>query len=144
MYEYLSQWKWYAVKHRNTYYAHRGYHVNGKLKTVKMHRLLLNAKFNEITDHANNNGLDNRINNLRICTKSQNQFNRIKQKKNCSSKYKGVYYEKIIKNKHWRASITKNGNTKWLGNYELEIDAAKAYDKQAIKLFGEYANCNFI
>ena len=61
--------------------------------------------------------------------------------KNTSSQYKGVYLytDKI----HWYAHIKVNKKLIWLGSYKSEIEAAKAYDKAALKYFGEFARLNF-
>jgi hypothetical protein len=91
-------------------------------------------------DHINGNGLDNRKSNLRICTHQQNCENSRKRKKSFS-KYKGVYWSKNAKK--WVAQITIDGKSKHLGYFELEEDAAAAYDKAAVKYFGEFACLNF-
>lgn len=89
-------------------------------------------------DHINHDKLDNRKSNLRIVTQQQNLMNR-KVFKNNKTGFKGVsvYGEK------YRASIRKNGKREYLGFFKNPIDAAKAYDKRAIELFGEYAVLNF-
>lgn len=76
-YEELSQYKWHAVKHRNTYYAVRNHPVYPSYRVnVKMHRQIMRAQENEIIDHKNGNGLDCQRNNLRIASSSQNAANR--------------------------------------------------------------------
>ena len=84
------------------------------------------SKNNQI-DHININPLDNRIENLRVATHSQNQRNRNKLK-NCSSKYKGVYWNKQ-RNK-WEARIRIDGKKKYLGLFDNEQEAAEAYKKK--------------
>ena len=84
------------------------------------------SKKNEI-DHININPLDNRIENLRVVNTSQNNRNRNKFK-NCSSKYKGVFWNKL-KSK-WHAQIKINGKTKHLGLFDNEEDAYLAYKKK--------------
>ena len=91
-------------------------------------------------DHRNHNGLDNRRDNLRICTHAQNQHNQNPQL-NCSSMYKGVYWNKH--NFRWQAQIKVNGQNKHLGVFISEIDAARAYDKAAREYFREYARTNY-
>ena len=90
-YNLISMFKWCAAKNRHTFYAQRGGIIDGKRKTIKMHRLILSAKSSEIVDHINHNGLDNRRENIRIVTHSENQWNRRKKKNKKSSKYIGVY-----------------------------------------------------
>lgn len=143
-YEWLNQWKWYARKHRNTFYAIRNTNQqSSERKHVRMHRLILGLRKGDgkTSDHKNGNGLDNRRKNLRICTKSQNSQNRLPLK-NTSSKFKGVYWDK--KGKIWRAGIQKNSKRIYLGCFKSEIEAAKAYDRKAKELFGEFALCNLM
>ena len=141
MYDYLKQWKWYAVAHGSTHYVVRRVTVvsrNGKRRgTIFMHRVVLKTPDKTYTDHKNHNGLDNRIANLRPCTTAQNQYNQ-KPRVGCTSKYKGVYWSKY----GWRAQVYHNGKTGFLGHYEDETVAAKAYDARARELFGEYACTN--
>jgi hypothetical protein len=138
----ISKYNWYALKDRNTYYACR--HIakskkNQKAKTIMMHRIITNASKNTLVDHINNNGLDNRKINLRFCTNQQNGFNRIKQK-NTSSQYRGVCWCNTYK--RWIASIVRDKKVYRIGSYKNEIEAAEAYDKKAIELYGEFANLN--
>jgi len=106
-----------------------------------MHREVLKVKDNEMIDHINGNGLDNRKENLRLATRSQNMQNSKKRKKT-SSKYKGVGWSK--KTKKWRARIwTVSGKCIHIGYFVSELDAAKAYDEKAKELFGSYYSPNF-
>ena len=88
-------------------------------------------------DHINGVRDDNRIENLRGVSRAQNQYNR-KPNKRCKSVYKGVDY----KNGKWRARLMHNGKPIHLGYYECEVEAAKAYDNYANKIFGQYARIN--
>ncbi len=143
----LSKYKWHIVKARNTFYAARAINhktSNGKYKceTIYMHRFILGAKKGQHTDHKNHNGLDNRCCNIRLCTHRQNQYNRKLIKIPTSSKYKGISWKK--RDRKWEARIGFNYKTIFLGCYDNEIEAAKAYDKKAKELFGEFAYLNFI
>jgi hypothetical protein len=104
-----------------------------------MHRIVMKANDNEIVDHINNIIYDNRCCNLRIASAGLNNHNRTKSK-NASSKYFGVSL--ITSYKKWRSAICFNGETFRLGTFEDEIDAAKAYNKKAIELYGDNANLN--
>jgi len=141
-FEWLNQWKWSAGKRRNTFYAFRSVSIKGEQFHIYMHRLITEAPKGKETDHANGNGLDNRRRNLRVCTVRQNQYNQAKRK-NSLSQYKGVSLNKRVKVKKWVAGITKNGKNIHLGYFKDEIDAAKAYDRKAKELCGEFAKLNF-
>lgn len=113
--------------------------------TIKMHRFLLNAPKNKQVDHIDGNPLNNQKENLRLCNNSQNQANRGKpktKKLETTSIYKGVHLRKDL-NK-WTARIGFNGTRKHLGHFNTQEEAAKAYNKSALELFGEFAKLNQI
>lgn len=136
----VSKFKWYASCVRKfLWYAKR--HTprrNGKQGTILMHRLILDAPKGAHTDHINGNGLDNRRSNIRPCTNRQNCQNQ--QKRRGTSKFKGVCWHKT--SGWWRAQIGHLGKVIYLGDFTNEKDAAEAYDKAAVKYFGEFANTN--
>ncbi len=132
----LAKFNWYTTTGAKTFYAARK--CNGK--AVMMHREIMNAPDHLVVDHIDRNGLNNCKANLRLCTISQNLCNTVSTK-GSSSKYKGVSWHKREKN--WVASIQFNGKIYHLGYFENEIDAAKAYDKKASQLHGEFACLNF-
>jgi hypothetical protein len=108
---------------------------------IAMHRLILNLGKNDPhVDHKDGNGLDNRRNNLRLATRSQNGANKRKNR-NKVSKFKGVSPCSSNKTK-WRATIKVNKKTISLGTYLIEEMAAYAYDLAAKKYFGEFALVN--
>ena len=76
-------------------------------------------------DHININTLDNRIENLRLVTVSQNSRN-INKRPNSSSKYIGVRR----KYNKWEASITINRKVKYLGLFDTEEEAYECYKKK--------------
>lgn len=144
-YEYLNQFNWMVtIKPRmKTPYADRRItYSRGNYGHITMHRDIFNLKRGNKTqiDHINKNGLDNRRCNLRICTQSQNMTNIDKPKTNTSG-YKGVsWHNQGLK---WRAQIRVNGEYYSLGLYTNKEDAARAYDKKARELCGEFAVLNF-
>ena len=104
-----------------------------------MHRLIIDCPVNMQTDHINGNGLDNRKSNLRVCYNYQNARNQ-KLRPNSNSGFKGV---SLIKDRNkWVAQIKVNGKVKYLGAYTLKEEAARAYNKAAKELFGEFAWLN--
>ena len=138
-FEETSEHKWVMSNEPNTNYALTWINIKGKFKTVSMHRLIMKAKKGQEVDHRDRNGLNNQKNNLRLCTRSQNLMN-MKKRENCSSRYKGVTRSKSAK--RWQAQITLNYRNINLGLFDSEIDAARAYNKAAIRLFGEFARLN--
>ncbi len=110
-----------------------------KKMTIRLHRIIINAPKEMSVDHINHNKLDNRKQNLRVCTHQQNHMNR-KPDKNTSSKFKGVSF--IKKNKNWVAYIYFGENRYHLGTFKREITAAQAYNFKAKELFGSFARFN--
>ena len=141
-FERLNKHKWYADKRSNTFYAIRCVGPRRKIKYIRMHREVIHPPDHLVVDHINHNGLDNRKANLRHATRAQNNRNRlIIVRKNSSSKYKGVNWNKS--KKKWRARIHVDGECIFLGYFKDEIEAAKAYDKAAKKYYKEFASLNF-
>ena len=135
-YERLNEYKWNLAK---PYYASTNIYINNERTMKRMHLLILDGIKGKEIDHIDGNGLNNQKNNLRLVNRSQNCMNRNKRK-NCSSKYKGVSWDK--NEKKWRVHICINKKIKYLGRFENEIKAANAYNKAAKELFNEYANLN--
>lgn len=138
----LNNFKWHAHKKDGQFYAVRSLkRNNGKQKSAKMHRQIMGVLDSCCQiDHRDGNTLDNRRRNLRACTSLQNSQNR-KPHKNSSSIFKGVGLVKITGK--WRAQIMHRGKKFYLGSFCNETDAAKAYDKAAERLFGDFAYLNF-
>jgi hypothetical protein len=105
-----------------------------------MHSFLMTKTIDniDIIDHINNNRLDNRILNLRSVSASTNSHNR-KKVEGCSSQYIGV----SKKGNKWRAMI-RNQKSEYLGLFDNEVDAAKAYNEKAKEIYGENAKLNVL
>lgn len=136
-YDWLIQWKWYAYKSGNTFYAGR---KKGNYNRLSMHRLINSTPDGVLTDHKDGNGLHNWRDNLRDATRRQNACNK-KSGKGSSSAFLGVMWNKRAKK--WEARIKVNGKYRMLGMYKCEADAARAYDVHAIKYHKEFARPNF-
>lgn len=128
----ILKYKWRVD---TTGYASRCFYDNGKVRNTKMHRQILKAPEGYDVDHINGDRLDNRRENIRICTRTQNCMNSGPRKG--SSQYKGVSFHK--QRQKWQAKLQQT----YLGLYECEIEAAKTYDRAAYQGFGEYAFLNF-
>lgn len=117
---------------------------SGKDGKVAEHRLIMEKHLgryllkNEEVDHINKNKLDNRIENLRLCTPTENNMNRGISKNNTSG-YKGV---RQIGEK-WEARIGYKYRLISIGRYRTSEEAAIAYDRKAKELFGDFAYLNF-
>ncbi len=135
-FEWLNQWTWrvqggYAVRHVTR---------DGKHKVVFMHREIMKPPPGKVTDHINGNKLDNTRANLRNVTHKENMHNRVKQI-GCVSMYKGVSYNE--RRHQWRAYIHVGKKCFHLGYFDTEVEAAQAYDRAAVEMFGEFARLNF-
>lgn len=109
---------------------------------VMMHRLiwaLAKRPDCQSIDHINRNRLDNRLDNLRAATHTQNGANKGLLPTNTSG-YKGVYWDEP--HGFWRAQIRKRGKFYHLGYFEIPEDAAYAYNKKARQLYREFAVLN--
>lgn len=107
-----------------------------KYSHAYLHRLITKAPKHLQVDHINGNKLDNRKENLRLCTNASNNRN----KKALKGKYKGVYWSKS--NKCWIAQITKNYKNMYLGSFKTAKEAAVQHNKFARRLHGKYALLN--
>lgn len=147
-FDWLNQWKWCYIKTKQGLgYVRTHEHITNK--GLFMHRVIMGNPINKQIDHINGNRLDNRRCNLRICTRSQNNMNRIKIINKHG--FKGIYFQKRIKGKksnrktifnHWYAQISINGKRIKLGSFATKEDAAKAYNLAALKYFGPFARLN--
>lgn len=136
----LTNIKWVVTPKGGTAYA-RGYvRVRGVgVIAVLMHRYILDPPGKYVVDHINGDGLDNRRENLRACTHTENLQNM--RKLGGSSSYRGVHWDS--RRERWVASIRVSGKKTSIGAFEDEVQAAKAYDEVCRKTRGQFARCNF-
>lgn len=133
-YEGLARYKWHALRSRRTWYACR----DTQGKTLYIHRVILGAGVEQV-DHIDGDGLNNQRANLRLCTPSQNHTNAAKYRlSNASSRYRGVSRN----GNGWRARCGGGNTQHYLGTFASEVEAARAYNEAAKRLYGEFACLN--
>lgn len=138
-FEEISRHKWYARRCGKAYYAVRAAQMGDRRVYLYMHRVVMEALPGMEIDHINSNTLDNQRSNLRACTRSQNHMN-ARKLTGCSSRYKGVYWNKQAR--RWHSRIKVNGKHQHLGHFDNEWQAACTYNQAASRLFGEFASLN--
>lgn len=138
-YERLHKYKWHSVDG----YAVRYYHDGTKYTLMCMHREIMGLKSGspEVVDHINHNVLDNRKENLRICTLSQNSCNR-KPNSNKSHPYKGLIFCPKYARK-WKVIVRVKDLVIEGGRFDDIVMAAKRADQLARQYHGEFAYLNF-
>ena len=130
----------YLNKDRKTGYRKIGITINGKFYYYKEHRIVWEMFNGEIPkglqiDHINGDGSDNRIENLRLSTPSQNSTNRVRKCKKTSN-FRNVWY-RGDRNK-WVSSFVYGGKNYWVGTFETEQEAYLEYERFARKVVGEF------
>ena len=118
------------------------YYVWLRYKRYPLHRVIFYLYYGYLptfVDHVDCNRTNNNPENLRAADPKKNMMNTT-PRKGCASKFKGV----ARKRDKWRAYVTKDGNTYNLGVFFKETEAALAYNKKAVELFGEFAKLNEI
>ncbi len=139
-YPWLAQFRWRAKVNRDAVYAVRTVQHNGRSQRILMHRMIMDTPDHLVCDHANHDGLDNRVANLRNCAVEQNNANR-RSARHATSRFLGVAWDR--RRQKWVAYIKKHGRQKNLGLFDVEENAARAHDTAARRLHGPYAHLNF-
>lgn len=114
--------------------------VNNKCSHKQVHRLVgltFIGNYSEF-DHKDRNSQNNKLSNLRVCTHSQNMANSGSRKG--TSLFKGV--SRCKQREKWQVHIMINYKSIFLGRFDNETDAAKAYNKAATKYFRKFAYLN--
>lgn len=139
MLQHVLKYKWFSkiAKSTGKYYAYA--HFSGN-KKIMLHRFLLNITGVELVDHIDGDTTNNKLNNLRVVSRLQNNVNSVKRK-NCKSKYRGVT---LRPSGRWGVYIKYNNENMCLGTYDTEEEAASVYNKKAVALYKEYVKLNKI
>lgn len=138
-YENLSAYKWNTLKKKSRIEG-RYFTTTVGYKNIYMHRMIMGAPNGQEIDHINGDPSDNRRENLRVATRSQNCANRRDYKS--KSGFRGVHSSRN-KSNAWSARITLNGVAKTGGTFRTAEEAARRYDEMAQEAFGAFAILNF-
>lgn len=142
-FKYLDKYNWH--KNGDGYAARIRCYPNKQITismAIQIMKIMGKWKKGKEIDHINRNKLDNRLCNLRMATRAENNRN-VGLRKDNTSKYKGVSIATNCHIKKWLAQIQFNKKKMYIGRYETAKEAAKAYDRKAKEYFGEFARLNF-
>jgi hypothetical protein len=137
-YEELNKYEWCAAPRSEGGFYAVSRDANNRI--VRMHSVILRPGLGKTVDHQDGNSLDNRKQNLRQASPSQNMFNKRKQTSFTSSLYKGVSYRANIES--WCCSICISKRRTTIGYFKDEKQAALAYNLTASSVFAEFALLN--
>lgn len=140
-YDELSKYKWQVLNTPYGIAARRGCSCPfGGFYTILMHRQIMSCPSDMLVDHKNHDMSDNRKENLRVCTRAQNNQNRVVHK-NSKSQIKGLH---LRDNGKWRTRIRFNRKLINIGTFDTKEQAIMEYNKKANELFGDFAYNNRI
>lgn len=126
----VKNYSWSAIPHRNTVYARAL--INGRMMTL--HQYLMGSGNGVMADHVDRDGLNNRRSNLRLCNDTENKMNRGPDRDNQLG-LKGV--------RQAGSRFLARIQSSQIGYFDSAEDAARAYDDEAVRRFGEFAYTNF-
>jgi hypothetical protein len=135
--------KWYATGGGTRYAARSIWNPKTKRTSgmIYLHRLIARTPKGKSTDHIDGNTMNNFCWNLRITDQMHNNYNRGMDRRNTTG-YKGVSFMKQAGT--YRAYIRTNDKQRHIGVYKTDKEAALAYNREAIKQWGEYARLNIV
>lgn len=139
----LERESWFVNSHGYVVNNGSGSYAFQRLHRVVMARILGRELMrHELVDHIDRDKLNNRRENLRLATNSENMFNTELPAHNTTG-YKGVYRNSAACKLPYQAAITHNRRKIYLGSFADPQDAARAYDEAARRLAGEFHRGNF-
>ena len=125
---------WHSDHRLDATYAARRTQANNIRTKIYLHRLIAEAEDGLVVDHIDGDGLNNRRENLRVCSNKENC--RSRHKARGRSKFKGVLWNR--QNQKWKANITIDGRLNHLGFFDDDVLAARAYDRAVQENFGDF------
>lgn len=134
---------WRVLEHTWSSSGKSPYPFSSTVPGRTLHRFLLGDPECETIDHKNGLFWDNRKQNLRPASRSENARNARKIRRG-TSRFKGVSLARRRNRTYWQASIRVDGKNTHLGYFQDEEDAARAYDTAAKSHFQDFARGNFI
>jgi hypothetical protein len=142
----VSQFNWHIAKGKRDVFYVRA-RVPNKLRgkfgfnSIRMHRLIMGANEEQVVDHIDHDGCNNKKSNLRFVSSKESMANTRKHSDGLTG-FKGVTFQK--KKGLYHARIRVDGKLISLGRSKNPIIAAEKYNKAALKYFGEFAHLNAI
>jgi len=137
-YDDLCRFRWHVSRRRGgAVYVMRDIWRGGHTREY-LHRRIMQPAPGQTVDHVNGDPFDNRRANLRLCTQAENCRN--VRKKAVARPYKGV--RPTRNGRRYVAEIGHDGTTHYLGTFDTAEAAARAYDAEAMRVFGSFARPN--
>jgi hypothetical protein len=133
-FDYLDRFSWREQRAPHTSYAMTAISSGDKDCGLGMHTMITLCPTGLLVDHLNHNGLDNQRHNLRCTSSRQNSFNRAAIR---DSVFPGVHRQ----GDKWNATVHLEGETRYLGQFVVEIDAWTAVKRCLEYRFSKHDNC---
>jgi len=133
-YEYINSFAWSYCVLSGRSYAITTF-SSGERRQMLMHQMIIGVNDGMDIDHIDGDGLNNTRSNLRMCTRAENIHNQIRR----SGNKKGT---SRLQSGRYSAKIMSYGVSHWLGTFDSQNEASRAYNEAAIKYHGEFARLN--
>lgn len=132
----LLEFVWHQSKEG---YVRRWDKSSGKPRLLGLHRQIMGDPPGMLVDHINGDPSDNRRENLRVCSKTENNRNASIRRHNALG-IKGVYFDP--RRETYRAQIVVDGKKMHLGSFKTAPEAKDRYDSAAKHFHREFARLN--